>query len=77
MQAGIALEGHAQIRVRRLDQAGVGGIGLFAQLAHAHGAQLLVAELSGELIGQGAGDVAVRQDHRMQHGGQAGSVVAT
>ena len=51
---------------------GIGRVGLLGDLAQAHGAQLLVAQLARQLIGERGREAGVAQDHRVEHGGQTG-----
>ncbi len=62
----IAFEHGLQVRLGGVHQAGLGRIGLLAQLAHAHGFQLVIGQLTRQLIGQGLGQPVMLQDHRVQ-----------
>ena len=72
LAGGIALEHRAQVRLGRDDQCRVGLIGLLAHLAHAHGPQLLVAELAGQLVGEGVAEIMVLQHRGVQEAREVG-----
>ncbi len=66
----VALEHRAEVGLGRGDDVRVGRIGVVADLAQAHGPELLVPQLARELVGQGGGELAVAEHHRVQKRGE-------
>ena len=65
-----ALEDGLQVGLDLADDRGVGAQRLVGDLAQAHGPKLLVAELAGDLVGEGSGQVVVGDDHGVEQRGQ-------